>query len=257
MKVPDTENCWYLNQSMNLVDCRDKCLRNCSCVAYANSDIRGEGSGCALWFGDLNDLRILPDAGQDLYIRVPASELETKNGCKGKIRIAVGVTIGVLYGMFFVSCLIWNGRKKATLKGKEFSFLFFLCNNLETNAELMDHIKEKQEEDPELLLYDLSVIAFCTDNFSDKNKLGEGGFGSVFKGTLENGQRIAVKRLLTGYGQGIKEFKNEITSIAKLQHRNCIKLQGYCIQNEEKVLIYEYMPNKSLDAFIFGTKSRI
>ncbi|RYQ97036.1 hypothetical protein Ahy_B08g093012 [Arachis hypogaea] len=190
---------------MNLVDCRDKCLRNCSCVAYANSDIRGEGSGCALWFGDLNDLRILPDAGQDLYIRVPASELD----------------------------------------------------NLETNAELMDHIKEKQEEDPELLLYDLSVIAFCTDNFSDKNKLGEGGFGSVFKGTLENGQRIAVKRLLTGYGQGIKEFKNEITSIAKLQHRNCIKLQGYCIQNEEKVLIYEYMPNKSLDAFIFGTKSRI
>nr|XP_029144350.1 S-locus-specific glycoprotein S13-like [Arachis hypogaea] len=75
MKVPDTSNCLYLNQSTNLVECRDKCLRNCSCVAYANSDIRGEGKGCALWFGDLNDLRTLPDAGQDLYIRVPASEI--------------------------------------------------------------------------------------------------------------------------------------------------------------------------------------
>ncbi|KAL4293923.1 S-locus-specific glycoprotein S13-like [Arachis hypogaea] len=70
MKLPDTENCWYLNQSMNLVECRDKCLRNCSCMAYANSDIRGEGNGCALWFGDLNDLRVQPDAGQDLYVRV-------------------------------------------------------------------------------------------------------------------------------------------------------------------------------------------
>ncbi|XLU81031.1 hypothetical protein S245_004451 [Arachis hypogaea] len=76
------------------------------------------GDQYALWFGDLNDLKILPDAGQDLYIRIPASELETKNGCKGKIRIAVWVTIGVLCGMLFVSCLIWNGRKKATLKGK-------------------------------------------------------------------------------------------------------------------------------------------
>ncbi|KAL4373638.1 hypothetical protein AHAS_Ahas05G0101800 [Arachis hypogaea] len=94
----------------------------------------------------------------------------------------------------------------------------------------MDHIKKEQEEDPELLLYDLSVIAFCIDNFLDKNKLGEGGFGSVFKGTLENGQRIVVKRLSIGSGQGIKEFKNEITLI-----------------NEEKLLIYEYMPNKSLD----------
>lgn len=74
MKLPDTEFSW-LDQNMTLSECRAKCLTNCSCTAYTNSDIRGEGSGCAMWFGDLNDLRLQPDAGQDLYVRVPASEL--------------------------------------------------------------------------------------------------------------------------------------------------------------------------------------
>ncbi|MED6167511.1 hypothetical protein PIB30_003483 [Stylosanthes scabra] len=243
MKVPDTENCWYLNQTMNLDECREKCLRNCSCVAYTNSDIRGEGSGCALWSGDLYDLRILPDAGQDLYIRVPASVLDTNNGRKVKIGVSVGVTVGVLCGLLLAFCLIRKRRKRATLK--------------EANAALKDHSKEEQEEDPEVPSYDLSVIASATDNFSDKNKLGEGGFGPVFKGTLENGQRIAVKRLSTGSGQGVKEFKNEIALIAKLQHRNLVKLHGYCIQNEEKLLVYEYMPNKSLDFFIFDETQRM
>ncbi|MED6126547.1 hypothetical protein PIB30_079524 [Stylosanthes scabra] len=122
---------------------------------------------------------------------------------------------------------------------------------------LVDQSKEEQEEDPEVKFYDLSVIASSTDNFSDINKLGEGGFGPVFKGTLENGQRIAVKRLSTSSGQGIKEFKNVIALIAKLQHRNLVRLQGYCIQNEEKLLIYEYMPNKSLDFFIFDQTQRM
>ncbi|KAL4292815.1 hypothetical protein AHAS_Ahas18G0065800 [Arachis hypogaea] len=103
-------------------------------------------------------------------------------------------------------------RKRATLK--------------ETNAALKDQSMEEQEEDPEVPLYDLTVIASSTDNFSHKNKLGEGGFGPVFKGTLENGQRIAVKRLSASSGQGIKEFKNEIALIAKLQHRLGCSLVG-------------------------------
>ncbi|CAN1326836.1 G-type lectin S-receptor-like serine/threonine-protein kinase At4g27290 [Linum perenne] len=84
----------------------------------------------------------------------------------------------------------------------------------------------------------------------DDNKLGEGGFGSVYKGTYE-GNEIAVKRLSKYSGQGGDEFKNEVELLAKLQHRNLVKILGCCVQGREKMLIYEYLPNKSLDYFIF------
>ncbi|CAN1347388.1 G-type lectin S-receptor-like serine/threonine-protein kinase At4g27290 [Linum perenne] len=87
-------------------------------------------------------------------------------------------------------------------------------------------------------------------------KLGEGGFGPVYKGVFKDGQEIAVKRLSKDSTQGVDEFKNEVMCIAKLQHRNLVKLLGCCIEKDEKVLVYEYMPNKGLDAFIFDEKQR-
>ncbi|KAG5020579.1 hypothetical protein JHK87_016434 [Glycine soja] len=102
----------------------------------------------------------------------------------------------------------------------------------------------------------ITFLTKATRNFSSENKLGEGGFGPVYKGTLIDGKEIAVKRLSKKSVQGLDEFKNEVALIAKLQHRNLVKLLGCCIEGEEKMLIYEYMPNQSLDYFVFDETKR-
>ncbi|KAL3596252.1 hypothetical protein D5086_007889, partial [Populus alba] len=108
----------------------------------------------------------------------------------------------------------------------------------------------------DLPFMDLNTIRAATDNFSDSNKLGQGGFGTVYKGVLTNVKEIAVKRLSIKSWQGLEEFKNEFILIEKLQHRNLVRLLGCGMEGEEKLLIYEFMPNKSLDIFIFDAERR-
>ncbi|PIA60787.1 hypothetical protein AQUCO_00300361v1 [Aquilegia coerulea] len=112
---------------------------------------------------------------------------------------------------------------------------------------------EPEQGKLDLPLFDFNAVAIATNNFS--NKLGEGGFGPVYK--LLDEREIAVKRLSRSSGQGLQEFKNELMLISKLQHRNLVRLLGYCIGREEKILFYEYMPNKSLDAFLFDPTKHI
>ncbi|CAN1783546.1 G-type lectin S-receptor-like serine/threonine-protein kinase At4g27290 [Linum perenne] len=88
------------------------------------------------------------------------------------------------------------------------------------------------------------------------NKLGEGGFGPVYKGKLSGDQEVAMKRLSKKSGQGLEEFMNELKLIAKLQHTYLVRLLGCCVEREEKILIYEYMPNRSLDKFLFGSSDK-
>ncbi|PIN12769.1 Non-specific serine/threonine protein kinase [Handroanthus impetiginosus] len=196
VKLPDTRNSWY-NQRMNLEECEKMRLKDCSCMAYANIDIRGKGSGCLLWFEDLIDIKNLGASGQDIYISLASSEL--------------GILGGIVRPV---------------------------------------HRVESITEDVELPFFDLATILNATDYFSEQNKIVEGGFGLVYKGTLQ-GQEIAVKRLSKYSTQGLNEFKNEVMLIAKLQHRNLVRFLGCCIDGEEKMLIYEFMPNNSLATFIF------
>ncbi|XP_022880261.1 G-type lectin S-receptor-like serine/threonine-protein kinase At4g27290 isoform X2 [Olea europaea var. sylvestris] len=227
VKLPDLLE-YSLNKSMSVSECESECFKNCYCLAYAYSDIRGNGSGCFMWFGNLIDVREMPqtDSQQDIYIRMPASELYNKKKTR---RVHISVLSSLLSGSLLLGFLIWcfvqSSKKK---KGSA------------TN-----------EMDIDLPIFDLVTITIATENFSSTNMIGEGGFGIVYKGTLATGQEVAVKRLSKNSGQGLQEFKNEVILIAKLQHRNLVKLLGCCLEGDERMLIYEYMPNESLDYFIF------
>ncbi|XP_074267726.1 cysteine-rich receptor-like protein kinase 15 [Silene latifolia] len=103
----------------------------------------------------------------------------------------------------------------------------------------------------ESLLYTMATLETATNGFSNENKLGQGGYGSVYKGTLPNGEKVAVKRLSRNTRHGAQEFKNEIILVAKLHHKNLARLLGFALHQKEKLLVYEYVPNKSLDNFVF------
>uniref|UniRef100_A0A0E0HC84 Uncharacterized protein n=1 Tax=Oryza nivara TaxID=4536 RepID=A0A0E0HC84_ORYNI len=117
-------------------------------------------------------------------------------------------------------------------------------------------IIEMEGEISEFSVFEFREVIKATDNFSEENKLGEGGFGPVYKGLFSEGLEIAVKRLASHSGQGFLEFNNEVQLIAKLQHRNLVRLLGCCSQGEEKILVYEYLPNKSLDFYIFDESKK-
>ncbi|KAI3495233.1 hypothetical protein L1887_37473 [Cichorium endivia] len=106
------------------------------------------------------------------------------------------------------------------------------------------------------LQYSFGIIRAATDNFSNNNKLGEGGFGVVYKGRLQNGKEIAVKRLASDSGQGEEEFRNEVLLLARLQHRNLVRLLGFSLEGSERLLMYEFVQNASLDKFIFDPTKR-
>ncbi|XP_071697459.1 G-type lectin S-receptor-like serine/threonine-protein kinase At4g27290 [Rutidosis leptorrhynchoides] len=234
MKLPDTRESWF-DRSMSVEQCRVKCKNECNCTAYATLDIR-LGTGCLIWYNELNDMRVLPDNGQDIFIRMSAIELEKdKIGSRSKKKvwaIAIPVALG---SVITIGLCIMILIKKKKAKGR--------------------HIVEK--DGLYLPMFNLSTLSVATNNFSVGNKLGEGGFGPVYKGVLEDGQEVAVKRLSIGSNQGDEEFKNEVIFISKLQHRNLVKILGYCIEGVEKLLVYEYMPNSSLDFLLFDdTKSK-
>ncbi|KAJ4718602.1 Receptor-like serine/threonine-protein kinase [Melia azedarach] len=156
--------------------------------------------------------------------------------------------------------IIYCVRRKPRNKGEDLMG-FDLQMNLEAgNTELNERNKRRRgrkKEVDELPLFSFSSVSAATNNFSHTNKLGEGGFGPVYKGVLLKGDEIAVKRLSVTSGQGFEELKNEATVIAKVQHKNLVRLLGCCIDKDEKILIYEYMPNKSLDFFLFDQIKRI
>jgi hypothetical protein len=96
-------------------------------------------------------------------------------------------------------------------------------------------------------------LAVATNQFSDANLLGQGGFGFVHKGVLPDGTEVAVKQLRDGSGQGEREFQAEVEIISRVHHKHLVTLVGYCISEEKRLLVYEFVPNNTLEFHLHGT----
>uniref|UniRef100_A0A453T8N1 Protein kinase domain-containing protein n=1 Tax=Aegilops tauschii subsp. strangulata TaxID=200361 RepID=A0A453T8N1_AEGTS len=139
-----------------------------------------------------------------------------------------------LIAIFF----IWRRRQRSAVQVKQ-----PYPNRYSREAE--------DNESVDSMLMDVSTLRAATGDFAENNKLGEGGFGAVYKGTLPDGEEIAVKRLSKGSTQGVDELKNELALVAKLKHKNLVRLLGVCLEQQERLLVYEFVPNRSLDQILF------
>ncbi|KAI6703891.1 hypothetical protein NL676_013027 [Syzygium grande] len=203
------------------------------------------GVGCMHWRGDLIDLQKFSDGGTTLYVRLAHSELDEKR----HLREIIATT--VIIGTLIVIITIWFARRKAKKQVKESKAKHLSGGEapLVVSNEKMLGENLSRVEFQEFVKFKIEELAAATENFGEANKLG--------RGRLPNGQEIAIKRLSRSSGQGQQEFVNEMVVICKVQHRNLVRLLGCCAEGDEKMLIYEFMPNKSLDTFLFDPLKRV
>lgn len=204
-------------------ECESACLNNCSCTAYAY-----DGNQCSIWNEELLNLQQLSQGdgnAKTIYIRLSASSSVFSSAKKSKGPI-VGAVIGsiaaIVLLLAIVMAVIWRRRRQIVGSSKpvEGSLMAFAYKDLQN----------------------------ATKNFSEK--LGGGGFGSVFKGTLPDSSVVAVKKL-ESISQGEKQFRTEVSTIGTIQHMNLVRLRGFCSEGSKKLLVYDYMANSSLDSHLF------
>ncbi|KAK4759198.1 hypothetical protein SAY87_022329 [Trapa incisa] len=269
MKLPDSTSA-YVDKTMTLKECHVACKSNCSCTAFSSANISNGAAGCVMWTDRLLvDMRHYVDGGQDMYVRLAASDLanyeelafaDDSEEKSPSLALVAGVSAvsGILL-LVLAACFIWKRKRirsmlggQAQKKGTQERTQDMLINEAVVSSNKRDHSCESSNNDElDLPLFHLNSIAQATNNFSDENKIGQGGFGCVYKGMLEEGLEIAVKRLSKNSGQGMEEFKNEVRFIVRLQHVNLVRLLGCCIEMDEKILIYEFMEHGSLDFILF------
>ncbi|WOG85380.1 hypothetical protein DCAR_0104568 [Daucus carota subsp. sativus] len=233
-------NVSYLNDSntsLGYTDCKVKCWEDCNCYGFMNNG----DTGCIFYRG--SNLKFHSSGNYPkIYVLPPAKR-------KKLITMIVIVIVSLFLGLLS-SLLYYQRRKNKQAKKTEIQELLTLKGYSDSINTMGDDCRN------DLKFFSFTSIVAATRNFSSDNKLGEGGFGPVYKGEFLDGQEIAVKRLSRKSTQGLTELKTELILIAKLQHTNLVRLLGCCIHRQEKMLIYEYMPNKSLDSFLFNESKR-
>ncbi|CAH9093555.1 unnamed protein product [Cuscuta epithymum] len=184
----------------------------------------------------------LPPPALPPRVHPPLPGTRAPSGNKGNnstktITIVVVIIIGIIILIIAARCLLKIQNSK---KG----------NDKLQHTDVISILSEEFSQ------YDYGTIQAITNNFSSQSIVGEGGYGFVYKGKLPDGQEVAIKRLSKSSEQGVQEFKNEVEVVAKLQHKNLVKLLGFCSDGEERILVYEFVPNKSLDYFLFDPQNQ-
>ncbi|XP_062201694.1 G-type lectin S-receptor-like serine/threonine-protein kinase At2g19130 isoform X1 [Phragmites australis] len=234
--------CVSLSQSSHKVEaahsigeCGQVCLDNCSCSAYSFSD-----GTCSVWHEELLNIRQIQCSstansnGETLYLRLAAKDVQSleKKRRGFVIGVATGTSVAALgLFVFIMLIVIWSNKRKST-------------GLISNSAQGCNGI----------IAFRYIDLQRATKNFSEK--LGRGGFGSVFKGFLNDSIAIAVKRL-DGTHQREKQFRAEVSSIGIIQHINLVKLIGFCCEGARRLLVYEHMPNGSLDIHIFQSQAAV
>ncbi|XP_039776495.1 G-type lectin S-receptor-like serine/threonine-protein kinase At2g19130 [Panicum virgatum] len=214
MKVTDADDCWQV------------CASDCSCTAYSYTS-----SGCSVWNGGLLNTAAASTAGDILYLRVSAKDLQALRDNKKGLYVGVAIAASVAGSGTIVLLLlfiVWRRNRDYGLQSST------------------------TQDAAGIRTFRYSYLRHATENFSER--LGGGGFGSVYKGLLSDSITIAVKRL-DGARQGEKQFRAEVSSIGLIQHINLVKLIGFCCESDKRLLVYEHMLNGSLEAHLFNNSS--
>ncbi|KAL6909368.1 hypothetical protein ACP4OV_001649 [Aristida adscensionis] len=219
-----------IESAKGIVECTQACLSNCSCTAYSFRD-----DVCYIWHEELLGIRQVKcgvtmnsSVEGTLYIRLAAAE--NKRGFV--IRLATSASV-VALGLFafIMFIMVWRRKRKN-------------CGSLSNTA----------QGGTGIIAFQYIDLQRATNNFSEK--IGGGGFGSVFKGLLNGSTSIAVKRL-DHANQGEKQFRAEVSTIGIIQHINLVKLIGFCSQGARRLLVYEHMPRHSLDIHLFKSRTAV
>ncbi|KAK1599840.1 hypothetical protein QYE76_018716 [Lolium multiflorum] len=204
-------------------ECRAACRSKCYCVAYSY------GHGCKLWYHNLYNLSSAARPPYTkIYLRL-GSKLSNNKGLQTKGIVLLVTGSIAISSLVVVLWLLWRFRRDW------FAFTEF-------------------EAEGPLLVYSYPQIKKATRNFSDK--VGEGGFGSVFRGTMPGSAVIAVKNLKV-LGQAEKQFRAEVQTLGMIQHTNLVRLLGFCTQGTRRLLVYQYMPNGSLASHLFSKETSV
>ncbi|XP_048634505.1 receptor-like serine/threonine-protein kinase SD1-8 [Brassica napus] len=239
MKLPEDGEC-INGSSYSVEECENVCLKDCDCKSFALVESRKSQRVCVKWTGVLKGMRTYTFGGQDLYIRVAASDNEDHAKTNGKnkdldpgIIVLIVLSCIILLGIVCLAIFCcWKKHKRSIIQGGP------------TQTEI---VMSEIDTPESFQLMEFGVIFEATNHFSESNKVGQGGFGPVYKGN-----EIAVKRLKARSSQGMAEFRNEVTLILRVLHVNLVRLLGCCIHGYDRLLVYEFLENSSLSSYIFN-----